>query len=84
MIIQIANVMMIEIGTGLIFKSGFSPFGVKSMEWSKDGHFIYLGTEQGRVLVCECEDYMRENINETLELIKSNHFFWDKFGLGKE
>jgi hypothetical protein len=76
--------MMIEIGTGLIFKSGFSPFGVRCIEWSKDGHFIYLGTDQGRILVCECEDDIRENISETLELIRSNHFFWDKFGLGKE
>jgi hypothetical protein len=76
--------MIVEVGTGNIFKSGLSPFGVKCFDWSKDGRFIYMGTEQGRVLICECDDEIKENILDTIDLIKTNHFFWDNFGLGAE
>ena len=84
MLITSASVMIIEIGTGLTYKSGMSPFGVTCFEWSKDGKFVYMGTEQGRVIICEAEEEIKENILDALDLIKSNHFFWDNFGIGSE
>lgn len=76
--------MIVEVGTGIVYKSGISPFGVRSFAWSSDGKFLYMGTEQGRVIICECEDEVRSNILDTLDLIKANHFFWDNFEIGKE
>lgn len=76
--------MIVEVGTGLISKSGLSPFGVVCFEWSRDGKFVFIGTEQGRVLICETEEEIKENILDAIDLIKSNHFFWDNFGIGNE
>lgn len=79
-----STVLIAEIGTGIIYKSGMSPFGVTSFAWSKDGRFIFVGTEQGRILVCECEKEVHENIWDLMDLINSNHFFWDNFKIGSE
>lgn len=79
-----STVLIVEIGTGTVYKSGMSPFGVKCFEWSRDGRFIYVGTEQGRILVCECEEEIKENVQDLVSLINENHFFWDNFGLGVE
>lgn len=79
-----STILVVEIGTGLVFKSGVSPFGVRCFEWSKDGKFVYVGTDQGRILLCECEDEIKENISDMKALISQNHFFWDQFGLGGE
>lgn len=76
--------MLVEIGTGKVVKGGLSPFGVTFLSWSKDGRFLYVGTKQGRLLVCECEEEIRENILDATDLIKDNYFFWDRFKLGKE
>lgn len=79
-----STVLIAEIGTGVIYKSGMSPFGVSCFAWSKDGRFVFVGTEQGRILVCECEEEVRENILDLIDLIKHNHFFWDNFSIGAE
>lgn len=75
--------MLLEIGTGLTFEAGVSIFGVTTLNWSTDGRFVIIGTIEGRVVICECEKEVKENIWDVLTEMRKSIFYWDQWTLGQ-
>lgn len=43
---------------------------------------MILGTQQGRIMVCEVGLAIKENIWDVLGDMKKSVFFWDQFSIG--
>lgn len=76
--------MLLEIGTGISYEAGVNIFGVTYFAWSSDGRFIFIGTAEGRIAICECQKEIKENIWDVLSEMKKSVFYWDQWTLGKK
>ena len=56
-----------EIGTGVTFDAGCQIFGVSFIKWMEAGHFIVLGTQEGKIYVTEAKTDMSETILDALD-----------------
>jgi hypothetical protein len=67
---------MFEIGTGIAAAEIKSVFEVSAMQFSEEGKYLSLGSQQGSVCVWALGNHLHSNVKEVLDSMKLQPDFW--------
>ena len=70
------TILMYEVGTRRVAAEVHSIFDISSINFSADGRYLALGSQQGAVSVWALGDHLFRAVHEVIERMRERQDFW--------